>query len=209
MQFQKSIKVNAPITDRFDWRIMTYVASKNKIYQKNSEDHLCVTDFFINIDSMLDNLEKSAENEFRPIKLWRCMKSVHDSVLLMGVNSWQLVTNFVKKIDCEETIYFFFWNMDKIRQLNVSSVRLQIPGADGKTFQIVIPSNGVNNSSIPVAQSSNLQKIKDSFLVFLFNLFVYSKSEYTLKSVSVSVRPSVRLSNNSRKDDPNELKFCT
>jgi|EBPBio282013_DNA_FD.fasta_scaffold03856_10 hypothetical protein len=82
--------------------------------------------------------------------------------------------------------------MDKIRQLNVSSVRLQIPGADGKTFQIVIPSNGVNNSSIPVAQSSNLQKIKDSFLVFLFNLFVYSKSEYTLKSVSVSVRPSVR-----------------
>ena len=39
-------------------------------------------------------------------------------------------------------------------------------------------------------------------------LFVYSKSEYTLESVSVSGRPSVRLHDNSSQLHSIELKFC-
>ena len=42
-----------------------------------------------------------------------------------------------------------------------------------------------------------------------FCTVVYSKSEYTLDSVSVSVRPSVRLHDNSSQLHPIELKFCT
>jgi hypothetical protein len=41
------------------------------------------------------------------------------------------------------------------------------------------------------------------------DLFVYSKSEYTLKSVSVSGRPSGRLHDNFRTDDPIVTKFST
>ena len=37
---------------------------------------------------------------------------------------------------------------------------------------------------------------------------MYSKSEYTLESVSVSVRPSVRLHDNSSQLHSIELKFC-
>ena len=46
----------------------------------------------------------------------------------------------------------------------------------------------------------------------IFAFFVYSKSEYTLESVSMSVRPSVRpsgrLHDNSSQFHPIELKFC-
>jgi hypothetical protein len=38
---------------------------------------------------------------------------------------------------------------------------------------------------------------------------VYSKSEYTIESVSVSVRPSGRIHDNSSQLHPIELKFCT
>ena len=38
---------------------------------------------------------------------------------------------------------------------------------------------------------------------------MYSKSEYTLESVSVSVRPAVRLHDNSPQLHPIVLKFCT
>jgi hypothetical protein len=38
---------------------------------------------------------------------------------------------------------------------------------------------------------------------------VYSKSEYTLESVSASGRPAVRLHDNSSQLHPIELKFCT
>src|ERR1700722_9902710 len=41
------------------------------------------------------------------------------------------------------------------------------------------------------------------------SFFVYSKSEYTLESVSVSVRPSVRIHDNSSKAHPIVMKFCT
>jgi len=40
-------------------------------------------------------------------------------------------------------------------------------------------------------------------------IFVYSKSEYTLESVSVSVRPSVRLHDNFWKNSPIVMKFST
>ncbi len=43
----------------------------------------------------------------------------------------------------------------------------------------------------------------------LLNLFVYSKSEYTIESVSVSVRPSGRIHDNFWKDSPIVMKFST
>jgi hypothetical protein len=39
-------------------------------------------------------------------------------------------------------------------------------------------------------------------------LFVYSKSEYTLESVSMAVRPAGRLHDNSSQLHSIELKFC-
>jgi hypothetical protein len=64
-----------------------------------------------------------------------------------------------------------------------------------------------NKSWNPLLTGSNETK-KIQYVIF-----VYSKSEYTLKSVSVAVRPSVRpagrLHDNSWKTNPIELKFCT
>ncbi len=40
-------------------------------------------------------------------------------------------------------------------------------------------------------------------------IFVYSKNEYTLESVSMSVRPAGRLRDNSWKTNPINVKFCT
>jgi hypothetical protein len=47
--------------------------------------------------------------------------------------------------------------------------------------------------------------------IFFFQkvlLFVYSKSEYTLESVSMAVRPAGRLHDNSSQLHSIELKFC-
>ena len=53
------------------------------------------------------------------------------------------------------------------------------------------------------------KSISYSFVTSAEFVFVYSKSEYTLESVSVSVRPSVRLHDNSSQLHPIALKICT
>ena len=47
------------------------------------------------------------------------------------------------------------------------------------------------------------------WIIFDWFVFVYSKKEYTLESVSVSGRPAVRLHDNSSQLHSIELKFCT
>ncbi len=46
------------------------------------------------------------------------------------------------------------------------------------------------------------------FFISFFSFFVYSKSGYTIESVSVSGRPSVRLHDNASKANPIVMKFC-
>ena len=48
-----------------------------------------------------------------------------------------------------------------------------------------------------------------NFFALAYAIFVYSKSEYTIESVSVSGRPSGRLHDNSSQLHPIELKLCT